>query len=117
MTHLSQATLSLKAIPAHKWRRKLGQLVIAAGLGALLYFVALPQKWPSALILALAAAIGYCISADVMTAVVKFIVAAIRDVLAAIKNGKQESAGLGTPPVFPTPPLPGKTDGNVQPPG
>lgn len=89
-THTAAVTASLKAIPAHKWRRKLGQLVIAAGLAALLYFVALPEKWPSALILAIAAAIGYCISADVMTALVKFLVAAIRDVLAAIKNGKSE---------------------------
>lgn len=90
MTHTSQVTASLKAIPAHKWRRKVGQLVIAAGLGALLYFVALPGKWPSSLILAIAAAIGYCISADVMTALVRFLVAAIRDVLAAIKNGKSD---------------------------
>jgi hypothetical protein len=95
MTHTSQVTASLKAIPAHKWRRKVGQLVIAAGLAALLYFIALPQKWPSTLILAIAGAIGYCVSADVMTALVKFLVAAIRDILAAIKNGK----GDGPPAV------------------
>jgi hypothetical protein len=96
MTHIAQVTTNLKAIPARRWRYKIGKLVIAALLGALLYFVALPKDWPVAVILAIAVAVGYCISEDVMKAIVRFLVAVIRDVLAAIKNGK--------------------SDGNVQPP-
>lgn len=109
MTHTARVTASLQAIPRNRWRYKLGKLVIAAGLGALLYFVALPQKWPTSIVLAIAVAIGFGISEDAMKAIVRFLVAAIRDLLAALKNGKQESAGLGTPPVFPPPPPAGPT--------
>lgn len=90
MTHTGQVRSSLTKIPAAKWRYKLGKLVIAAGLAALLIFVALPKDWPLPVILAITAAIGYCVSEDVMKALVRFIVAAIRDVLAAIKNGKSD---------------------------
>lgn len=93
MTHTSQVTASLKAIPRARWRYKLIKLVIAAGLLALLYFVAIPKDWSTAVVLAIAAAIGYCISEDFMRALVRFLVAAIRDVLAAIKNGKSDAAG------------------------
>lgn len=88
MSHTGQVRASLKTIPRAKWRYKLGKLVIAGGLGALLVFAALPKDWPLAVILAIAAAIGYCISEDLMRALVRFLVAAIRDVLAAIKNGR-----------------------------
>lgn len=88
MTHLRRATQSAKAIPAEKWRQKIGKLVIAVGLLALIKYVALPEKWSPSLIIALAVAIGYCVSSDFMRMLVRFLVAAIRDVLAAIKNGK-----------------------------
>jgi hypothetical protein len=90
MSHTAQVTASLKTIPAHRWRQKIARLVIAAGLGALLYFVALPQHWSPALDLGLAAAIGYCVSADLMKALARFLVALIRDMLAAIKTEKSD---------------------------
>lgn len=93
MTHTAKVRASLAEIPREKWRTKLQRLVIAAGLGALLYFVAIPKAWPLTVVLGLAAAIGYCISADFMKAIVRFLVAAIRDVLAAIRNGKSDATG------------------------
>jgi len=86
MTHTSQVTASLQAIPRAKWRYKLTKLAIAAALVALLIYVALPKNWPPAVVLAIAAAIGFCVSEDVMKAIVRFLVAAIRDVLGAIGN-------------------------------
>jgi hypothetical protein len=90
MTHTAKVRASLAEIPRKKWRLKLQRLAIAVGLAALLYFVAIPQKWPLAVILGIAGAIGYCISADFTRAIIRFLVAAIRDVLAAIKNGKSD---------------------------
>lgn len=90
MTHTAQVTASLKVIPVRRWRQKIARLVIAAGLVALLIYVALPKSWPVSVQIAIAVAIGYCVSEDVMKAIVRFLVAAIRDVLAAIKNGKND---------------------------
>lgn len=90
MTYTAKVRASLAEIPRAKWHVKLAKLVIAAGLIALLVLVAIPKGWPVSVDLALAAAAGYCISTDVMRAIVQFLVAAIRDVLAAIKNGQTD---------------------------
>lgn len=101
MTHLAKVTAEMRAIPASKWRYKLGKFVIALGIGALFYFVALPQQWPMAVQLTLAVAIGYCISPDVMKAIVKFIVAGLRDVFAAIGGKGNGNAPPPSSPVSP----------------
>lgn len=120
MTHTAQVRASLAAIPRNRWRYKLAKLVVALGLGALLYFVALPQKWSVFVILGIAAAIGFCISEDVMKAIVKFLVAAVRDLAGALPTKSIAAApsaapttALRSPDVLPS----GKAYGNDQPPG
>jgi hypothetical protein len=104
MTHTAQVRASLAEIPAHKWRAKITRFVFALLLGALLCFVALPQHWSSTIVLVIAAAIGYCISADLMSALVRFLVAAIRDVVAAIGKNGATSPPPAPPPASPPAP-------------
>ena len=92
MTHTAKVTAEFKAIPRSRWRYKLTRLAIAAGLIALLVFVALPKDWSVGVDLGIAVAAGYCISEDLMRGVSKFLVALVRDMVNAIagRNGKSE---------------------------
>lgn len=97
MTHRAAVTDEFKAIPRHRWRYKIGRLVLAGGLIALLVFVALPKNWAVGVDLGIAVAAGYCISEDLTRGVVRFIVATVRDMVNAIagKNGNPPPSAPG----------------------
>lgn len=86
MSEIGKVTAELKAIPKYRWRGKFARLAIAAGLAALIVFVAIPKGWSTATILGLAAATGYCVSSDFMKALVGFITAAVRDFVNALRG-------------------------------
>lgn len=90
MSHISNVTGDLRAIPRRRWRYKLTRLVVAGGLIALLVWVALPKNWSVWVDLGIAVAAGYCISEDLTRGIIRLIVAAVRDMVNAIagKNGK-----------------------------
>jgi hypothetical protein len=109
MSHTAAVRASLAAIPRSRWRQKIARFVVALLLGALLYFVALPQKWSPLFVIGIAVAIGYCISSDLMAAIVKFLVAAIRDVAGALPTKTTTIAPPAAPPAETprvTPPTP-----------
>lgn len=91
-THLAKVTGELRAIPRERMAQKIKRLLLAAGLIVLLVYVAIPKGWPVGVQIALAVAAGYYISADLTGKGLKFIVAAVRDMVNAIagKNGTRE---------------------------
>jgi hypothetical protein len=91
VNHRAQITAEFKAIPRRRWRYKLTRLAIALGLIALLVWVALPKNWSVWIDLGIAVAAGYCISEDLTRGVIRFIIAAVRDMVNAIagKNGPE----------------------------
>lgn len=97
MTHRQAVAAELRAIPAHRWRYKIAKLLIAVGLVALLYYVAIPQKWSPKLVLGIVAAIGYCVSEDFVKAFFKFAIAIARD-LVALLPGKTDAPPPASPP-------------------
>ena len=88
MTHTAKVRAEMQAIPGEKmWakvrRTILGALfVLAAGWGGY-------AGWPWYVVAGLLAVGAHIISAELVQAAVKFAVATIKDLLAAVRNGKK----------------------------
>lgn len=92
MDNLKQTLGELKAIPRERLSDKIKKTILAVLIAGLGVYGAAKWSWPWYVVLPVCMAGAHVASQELTRAAVRFVVSAVKDLVAAVRNGKNGAA-------------------------